>query len=83
MYIAVIHYDQDYLTYCSQSGCKKEGGCMDKWLWLRVWAVNHNTMGSNPAETVNIFSFLLFLLLYLLTPHMLNTGTVPFPNVLL
>jgi len=46
--------------------------------WLRFWAVNRDSMGSNPAETVYIFILLTFFttfflgtsfqFLYLLTP---------------
>jgi len=42
---------------------------------LRFWAVNQETMDSNPAETI------LCLLTCLLTQQMLNTAV--FPNVLL
>ena len=44
--------------------------------WLRFWAVNQETMGSNPTETVFFFNFTC-----LLTPQTLNT--VVFSNVLL
>jgi len=46
--------------------------------WLRFWTVNHDTMGSNLAEKVYIF---LFLLTCFLTPQTFNTAFVP--NVLL
>jgi len=39
--------------------------------WLRFWTVNHDTMGSNPAEK----DFLL--LTYLLTPQTFNTVLFP------
>jgi len=44
--------------------------------WFRFWAVNQETMGSNPAETICYF-YVLFTCL--LTTQTLNT--VVFPNV--
>ena len=45
--------------------------------WLRFWAVNQETMGSNPAKTIFIF-YVLFLLTFLLTQQTLNTVVVVF-----
>ena len=49
--------------------------------WLRLWAVNQETMGSNPTETIFFILFFISLLTCLLTPQTLND--VVFPNVLL
>jgi len=48
--------------------------------WLRFWAVNQETMGSNPAET--IFFMFYFLLTCVLTQQSLDT-VVFCPTVLL
>ena len=48
---------------------------------LIFWAVNHDTMGSNSAETISSF-LILMLLTFLLTLQTLNT-VVSFPSVLL
>jgi len=41
--------------------------------WLRLWAVNHDAMGSNPTETV--YNFYMF-------AHPTNSEYI-FPNVML
>jgi len=41
--------------------------------WLRFWAVNQETMGSNPTKTIFIFYVLFLLLTCLLTQQTLKT----------
>jgi len=75
MYTAVIQDVQVYYkTFHVSTGLM----CGKVAQWLIFWAVNHDTMDSNPATTVYGF---IFLLTCLLTPPTLNT--VFFPNVLL
>ena len=39
--------------------------------WLKFWAVNHDIMGSNPAETVyNFYFFFIFIFTYVLLNHL-------------